>query len=108
MFVPGKKASDTASVPLIRDFLAVVTEHWDEVSAGRWSLVLAVAGSRQAFGQVAALSVIARSVSNADDFDAAVNRTGAANARTRQRLAHLKELVVAAAVEDIDLAVVSR
>ncbi len=101
---PALNSSDTASVPLIRAFLAVVTEHWDEVSAGRWSLVLAVAGSRQAFGQVAALSVIARSVSSADAFDAAVNRTGAANARTRQRLAHLKELVVAAAVEDIDLA----
>lgn len=100
---PALNSSDTASVPLIRAFLAVVTEHWDEVSAGRWSLVLAVAGSRQAFGQVAALSVIARSVSNADDFDAAVNRTGASNAGTRQRLAHLKELVVAAAAEGIDL-----
>ncbi|MBU2073670.1 MAG: hypothetical protein KJ938_04480 [Actinobacteria bacterium] len=101
---PALNSSDTASVPLIRAFLAVVTEHWDEVSAGRWPLVLAVAGSRQAFGQVATLSVIARSVSNAAAFDAAVNRPGATNSPTRRRLAHLMDLVVAAAAEDTDLA----
>lgn len=101
---PALNSSDTASVPLIRAFLTVVTAHWDEVSAGRWPLVLAVAGARQAFGQVATLSVIARSVSNAAAFAAAVSRPGATNAPTRQRLTHLKNLVVAAAAEDIDLA----
>jgi hypothetical protein len=40
---PALNSSDTASVPLIRAFLTVVTEHRDEVSAGRWALVLAVA-----------------------------------------------------------------
>lgn len=101
---PALNSSDTASVPLIRDFLAVVTEHWDEVSTGRWRLVLAVAGSRRAFVQVAKLTIIARSVSNADDFAAAVNRPRAANVDTRQRLGHLKNLVVAAVTGDIGLA----
>ena len=101
---PALNSSDTASVPLIRAFLKVVTEHWDEVSAGRWALVLAVAGSRQAFSQVQTLAVIARSVSDVASFGAAVVRPRATNASTRQRLIHLKNLVVAAAADDSELA----
>lgn len=100
---PALNSSDTASVPLIRAFLRIVTEQWDEVSAGRWAVVLAVAGSRQAFGQVQTLAVIARSVPDASAFDVAVNRPRATNAQTRQRLQHLKNLVAAAASEDPEL-----
>lgn len=101
---PALNSSDTASVPLIRDFLKVVTDHWDEVSAGRWNLVLAVAGSRRAFGQVQTLAVIARSVPDAATFDVAMKRPRATNNPTRQRLQHLKNLVVAATVDDAELA----
>jgi hypothetical protein len=104
---PALNSSDTASVPLIRAFLKVVTGHWADVSAGRWSLVLAVAGSRPAFSQVDTLAVIARSVSDAGSFDAAVNRLGATNGPTRQRLGHLKNLVVAAAADESELAELS-
>ena len=43
---PKLTKSDTKSVPLVRSYLEVVTDHWNEVSAGRWSLTLAVAKAR--------------------------------------------------------------
>lgn len=101
---PALNSSDTASVPLIRAYLKVVTGRWDEVSAGRWSLVLAVGTSRRAFSQLEALAVIARSVSDAASFDDAVNRPKATNALTRRRLGHLKNLVIAATADESELA----
>jgi len=101
---PQLNSSDSASVPLIRAFLQIVTAHWDEVSAGRWTLTLAVAVARQAFQQVDSLAVTARSVEDAPAFAAAVARPGAVNSRTVQRLGHLKNLVEAAAGDDDQLA----
>lgn len=101
---PQLNSSDSASVPLIRAFLHIVTGHWDEVSAGRWTLTLAVAVARQAFQQVDSLAVVARSVQDASAFAAAVARPGAVNSRTIQRLGHLKNLVEAAVRDDGQLA----
>lgn len=90
---PKLTASDTKSVPLVRSYLEVVTNHWTEVSAGRWSLTLAVAKARPTFQQVAELAALARAVPDAAAFAEAVARPAAMSAVTRGRLDHLRGLV---------------
>jgi hypothetical protein len=93
---PQLTTSDTKSVPLVRAYLEVVTDHWADVSTGRWSLTLAVAKARPTFQQVADLAALARAVPDAAAFAAAVARPAATNAATRGRLDHLRALVSAA------------
>ncbi|MEU6182914.1 ATP-binding protein [Streptomyces coeruleorubidus] len=100
---PDLTTSDEKSVPLVRSFLRVVTEHWDEVGAGRWRVVLAVGVSSTAVQQTDALARIARSVSSADGFRTAVERPGVAKTAVLARLKHLDALVVAASKDDAAL-----
>lgn len=90
---PKLTTSDTKSVPLVRSYLEVVTDHWNEVSAGRWSLTLAVAKARPTFQQVSDLAALARAVPDAAAFAEAVARPAAMDAVTRGRLDHLRALV---------------
>ncbi|MFJ8493704.1 hypothetical protein ACIRBZ_35975 [Streptomyces sp. NPDC094038] len=97
---PSLTTSDEKSVPLVRSFLRVVTEHWDAVAAGRWRVALAVGISSSAVQQTDALARIARSVSSAAKFREAFARPGAANPKVRARLRHLDALVIAAVGDD--------
>ncbi len=90
---PALTSSDTASVPLIRDFLAVVTKHWPEASSGRWRIVLAVSTNASAITQVAELAELARSLPDADAMANRLAQPGRTNAGVRNRYEHIKNLV---------------
>lgn len=94
---PSLTRSDSASVPLIRDFLTIVLDHWDAVEAGRWRLVLAVSSNANAIGQLADLAELARSVPNGEEFEFRLTQSGRNNAGVRDRQVHIKDLVEQAA-----------
>jgi hypothetical protein len=95
---PALTKSDASSVPLIRDYLRIVTDHWADVRSGVWSMTLAVSTTRPAYRQLGALARLARAP-DAASFSAAVARPGATNAPTRKRLEHLEDLVSQAAAD---------
>ncbi len=95
---PELTTSDTLSVPLIRDYLRIVTDHWAAVWEGTWSLTLAVATTRPAYTELGILAELARS-EDAAAFYAAVFRPRATNAKTRDRLKHVTNLVSQAAAD---------
>lgn len=90
---PALTSSDSASVPLIRDFLVVVTEHWSEVSSGRWRIVLAVSTDANAITQLAELAELAEPLPNADALADRLTQSGRTNAGLRKRHDHIKDLV---------------
>ncbi|WP_157371059.1 winged helix-turn-helix domain-containing protein [Arthrobacter sp. Leaf141] len=94
---PALTDSDTASVPLIRDFLTVVTDHWPEASSGLWHLVLAVSTSANAITQLAELAELARSLPNGEELAQRLTQSGRTNAGVRGRYAHIQGLVRQAA-----------
>ena len=96
---PALTSSDKASVPLIRDFLAVVTDHWPEASLGRWRIVLAVSTNANAITQLAELAELARSLPNADALADRLTQPGRTNADVRSRHGHIKSLVRQASKE---------
>lgn len=90
---PSLTRSDAASVPLIRDFLAVLVDQWATVSAGRWRLVLAVSTNANAITQLADLAELARSVPNGEELEGRLAQPGRTNAGVRDRYEHIKGLV---------------
>ncbi|QIR69884.1 hypothetical protein [Kocuria sp. KD4] len=90
---PLLTASDDASVPLVRDFLAIVTDQWTEVCSGRWQLVLAVSTNANAVTQLAELAELARALPTSADLVARLAQAGRTNAAVRGRYDHLKGLV---------------
>ncbi|MGD6757225.1 hypothetical protein [Streptomyces sp. BH105] len=94
---PALTTSDEKSVPLVRSFLRVVTDHWEEVAAGRWRVALAVGVPSPAVQETDALARIAQSVPGAAKFEEALARPKATNVKVRTRLKHLNALVAAAA-----------
>lgn len=90
---PALIPSDATSVPLIRDFLVVVTDHWPQVSSGRWRLVLAVSTNANAIAQLAELAELARTLPSGDELANRVAQPGRINKRVRDRYGHIKELV---------------
>ena len=94
---PSLTRSDTASVPLIRDFLAVVLDQWATVWAGRWRLVLAVSTNANAVTQLSDLAEIARSTPSGEELEARLAQPGRTNQGTRDRYDHIKGLVEQAA-----------
>lgn len=100
---PGLTTSDDASVPLIRDLLAVVTNDWAEVSAGRWRLVLAVSTYSNAVGQLAELAELARSLPTSADLTSRFAQPGRTSISVRRRYDHLVGLVQRAS-EDLPAA----
>jgi hypothetical protein len=103
---PKLTEGDTKSVPLVRTYLEVITNNWAEVSAGRWSLTLAVARARPTFEQVNALAELARGADSAGVFAEILARPATTNAPTRARLAHLRALVTEASGETSTLTAV--
>jgi hypothetical protein len=97
---PHMTAGDTASVPLVRAFLRVVTDNWSDVEEGRLHTALVTATHRAAVAQTADLATIAQSETSAEAFREAVARPGRTNGRVRERLRNLDALVAAAATGD--------
>jgi WD40 repeat protein len=94
---PKVTASDAATARLLTAYLRVVTEHWDEVQAGRWRLALATASPNPAMKQVRELAVLARGQPGDVAFRDAVARPGRVGTLVRSRLGHLDALVAKAA-----------
>lgn len=90
---PALTKSDAASVPLIRDFLILVTEQWSIVSAGQWRLVLAVSTNANAIIQLSNLAEFARTVPSGDELESRLSQAGRSNAGVRDRYDHVKDLV---------------
>lgn len=90
---PALTKSDVASIPLIRDFLTVVTNHWSEVSTGLWRLVLAVSTSANAITQLADLAELAHSLPNGDELAKRLSQVGRSSGGLRERYKHIKALV---------------
>jgi hypothetical protein len=90
---PALTASDSASVPLIRDFLAMVTDHWPETSTGRWRLVLAVSTSANAITELAVLAELAHSLPSGRELTNRLTQPGRTNNHVRARYEHIKSLV---------------
>jgi hypothetical protein len=95
---PALTSSDSASVPLIRDFLAIVTDHWSEASSGRWQIVLAVSTNANAIMQLAELAELAWSLPNAGALANRLTQSGRTNVDLRKRYDHIKDLVRQASV----------
>lgn len=89
--------SDTDSVPLIRDFLAVVLDQWATVWAGRWRLILAVSSNANAITQLSDLAQIARSMPSGEELEARLTQPGRTSEGVRSRYGHIKGLVEQAA-----------
>lgn len=90
---PALVTSDSASVPLFRDFLAIVTNNWPEVSAGRWRLVLAVNTNANAVAELADLAELAATLPSGADLANRLTQAGRTNAGVRDRYGHIKGLV---------------
>jgi hypothetical protein len=90
---PALTTSDSASVPLIRDFLAIVTNHWSEVSVGRWRLVLAVSTNSNATSELGELAELARNLPSGGELAARLTQPGRTNASLRRRYDHVMGLV---------------
>lgn len=94
---PSLTKSDSASVPLFRDFLRVVIDQWTTVEAGRWRLVLAVSTNANAITQLSELAELARSFPSGQELEDRLAQPGRTNARVRDRYGHTKGLVEQAA-----------
>jgi hypothetical protein len=95
---PALTKSDDPSVPLIRDFLAVVIERWSSMAAGRWRLVLAVSTNANAITQLAELAELARTLPSGEELEGRLAQSRRTNAGVRDRYEHVKALVEQAAV----------
>ncbi len=100
---PSLTRSDSATVPLFRDFLSLILDHRTAVDAGRWRLVLAVSTNAKAVTQIAELAELARSVSSAAEFQGRLAQPGRTNADIRGRYGHIEGLVERAA-DDLESA----
>jgi hypothetical protein len=90
---PALTSSDSASVPLIRDFLAIVTAHWSEASTGRWRIILAVSTNANPITQLAELAELARSLPGTDALGNRLTQPGRTNSDLRIRRDHIMNLV---------------
>lgn len=93
---PVLTSRDAASARLLGSYLAVVGVQTEDVAAGRWRLVLAVASPNTAVRQVGELADIARAALNDDRFRAEVAQPGRTSQAVRDRIGHLDALALAA------------
>jgi biotin operon repressor len=94
---PTLTRSDSASVPLFRDFLTVVIDQWSAVASGQWRLVLAVSSNANAITQLAELGELARSVPSGEELERRLAQQGRTSTPVRDRYKHVKGLVEQAA-----------
>jgi hypothetical protein len=76
---PSLIASEGGSARLMGSYVRIVTDHWEEVQAGRWRLGLDVASRTAAVQQVRELSVIAGSTPDEAAFRVEMERPGRTN-----------------------------
>ncbi|MEU0840124.1 hypothetical protein ABZ370_11715 [Streptomyces sp. NPDC005962] len=94
---PKFTTSDDATGDLLVSYIRVVTDHWDQVRAGRWRLALAVASPNPAVQQVRELAAIAQGQPSEAAFRAELEHARRTNSATRTRLTHLDALIAQAA-----------
>ncbi|MFE2032839.1 hypothetical protein ACFXBB_06145 [Streptomyces scopuliridis] len=94
---PRFTTSDDSTADLLVSYVRVVTDHWDQVRAGRWRLALAVVSPNPAVQQVRELAVIAQGHPSDESFRAAVKQAGRTNEAVRTRLFYLDALIAQAA-----------
>jgi hypothetical protein len=90
---PSLTTSDSASVPLIRDFLTLVTEQWPKVSAGQWRLVLAVSTNANAITQLSDLAALAHTLPSGEALEDRLPQPRRTNTGVRGRYDHVKSLI---------------
>ncbi|PRX01115.1 UNVERIFIED_ORG: uncharacterized protein YjbI with pentapeptide repeats [Actinomadura viridilutea] len=94
---PKFTRSEAPTADLLVSYLRVVSANWEEVSAGRWRLGLAVASPNQAVQQIRELAVIARDQPDNAAFRTAVTTPGRISQDVRDRLTHFDALTKKAA-----------
>ncbi len=96
---PSLTPKDVASVPLIRDYLRVVLQHWHEVEAGTWKLVLAVSSPAKAVSELAELTTLAASVPSGSHLRERFTQPGRTSSALRKRFDALVALTASAAAD---------
>lgn len=93
---PALVTSDGASVPLLRDFLILVTDRWSDVSSGHLRLIIAVSTTANAIAQLSELAELARALPSGHELANRMTQSGRTNAGVRDRYKHIKGLVAQA------------
>jgi hypothetical protein len=93
---PDFTSSDEHTEKLLRSYVKMAAERWEELRAGRWRLSLAVAKPSPAIDQVSQLTSIARAVADEPAFRAEVGRSVRVSDAVRNRLPHVDTLVTKA------------
>jgi hypothetical protein len=94
---PDVTTSDKKMARLLAAYIQMVAEHWEEITAGRWRLYLAVAVPSPAITQLRELTVIASAATDDAGFRAEVGRAGRVDQGVRTRLVHVDALIASAA-----------
>jgi hypothetical protein len=94
---PDVTTSDKKTARLLAAYVQMVTERWEQITAGRWRLCLAVAVPSPAITQLRELTVIAGAAADEAGFRADVGLAGRADQRARSRLVHVDALIASAA-----------
>jgi hypothetical protein len=94
---PDLTSSDTKTARLLAGYVRMVAERWDDVTAGRWRLYLAVAVPSPAVNQLRELTVTASAATDEAGFRAEVGRPRRVDQSVRDRLVHVDALIASAA-----------
>ena len=94
---PDLTTSDKKTARLLAAYVQMVAERWEEGTAGRWRLYLAVAVPSPAVTQLRELTVIAGAATGEAGFRAEVGRAGRVDQGVRTRLVHVDALIGSAA-----------
>src|ERR1039457_3606603 len=94
---PDVTTSDKKTARLLAAYVQVVAERWEEITAGRWRLCLAVAVPSPAITQLRELTVIAGAAADQAGFRADVGLARRADQGARSRLVHVDALIASAA-----------
>lgn len=94
---PNVTSRDKKTARLLASYVQMVAERWDEVTAKRWRLCLAVAVSSPAISQLRELTVIASAAPDETRFRADVGLAGRTDRGERSRLVHVDALIASAA-----------
>ena len=94
---PDLTSSDTKTARLLAGYVRMVAERWDDVTAGRWRLYLAVVVPSPAVNQLRELTVTASAATDEAGFRAEVGRPRRVDQSVRDRLVHVDALIASAA-----------
>ena len=94
---PNVTSKNKKTARLLASYVRMVAERWDEITAGRWRLCLAVAVSSPAISQLRELTVIASAAPDEARFRADVALPRRTDRGERSRLVHVDALIASAA-----------